>query len=116
MLSGTTPDYACSQAEESLQAAPGLHELAGKVAVVTGASSGIGRACAGALAQLNMRVAACARRVEKIEELRDQLVAEGKLTDQSRFMPLACDVQSEEDIQKVTANVQARASAMCHEL
>ena len=101
-------DFQGQDAAHHLQAAPGLQALKGKVAVVTGASSGIGRACASALTELGMRVAACARRVEKIEELRDQLVADGKLADPGRFIPLACNVQLEEDIQKVVANVQVQ--------
>ena len=41
----------------------------GKVALVTGASSGIGAACAVLLARSGMKVVACARRVERIEEM-----------------------------------------------
>ena len=39
----------------------------GKIALVTGASAGIGAATAIALANNGVKVAACARRVEKIE-------------------------------------------------
>jgi len=42
-------------------------DLAGKTAVVTGASSGIGRATAGALAEAGVRVAGGARRTERLE-------------------------------------------------
>ena len=41
----------------------------GRVALVTGASSGIGEACAVLLARKGMKVVACARRKEKLEEL-----------------------------------------------
>ena len=43
--------------------------LAGRVALVTGASQGIGRACALALAEAGATVALCARNVAKLEEV-----------------------------------------------
>ncbi|MDP9425608.1 MAG: SDR family oxidoreductase [Actinomycetota bacterium] len=49
--------------------------LHGKVAVVTGASSGIGAAVAGALAREGARVALAARRPDALREVQDGLVA-----------------------------------------
>src|ERR1019366_395460 len=43
--------------------------LQGRVALVTGASQGIGRACAIALAEAGATVALCARNVEKLEQV-----------------------------------------------
>lgn len=45
-----------------------LFDLTGKVAVVTGASSGIGKEAAIAYAEMGADVALLARRVDKLEE------------------------------------------------
>ena len=55
---------------------PGLER---QTAVVTGASSGIGRATALALAGAGARVALGARRVERLEELAEELPGDGHL-------------------------------------
>ena len=52
-------------------------KLAGRTALVTGASVGIGRAIAMALAAEGVRVAVSARRVDKLRELAAQIVAAG---------------------------------------
>lgn len=52
-------------------------KLAGRGALVTGASVGIGRAIAKALAAEGVRVAVTARRVDKLQELRQEIVAAG---------------------------------------
>jgi NADP-dependent 3-hydroxy acid dehydrogenase YdfG len=43
------------------------YDISGKTAIVTGASSGIGRATAQALADAGVRVAGGARRVERLK-------------------------------------------------
>lgn len=51
--------------------------IAGKVALVTGASSGIGQAAAIALAAAGARVAVAARRAERLQELTGRIEAAG---------------------------------------
>jgi len=64
--------------------------LAGKVALVTGASSGIGEATALALAGEGAAVALAARRADRLEALRDKLAADG-----AKVTTLELDVTSE---------------------
>jgi 3-oxoacyl-[acyl-carrier protein] reductase len=52
-------------------------QLSGRSALVTGASAGIGRAIALALAGEGVRLAITARRVDKLRELSDRIVADG---------------------------------------
>lgn len=67
-----------------------------KLAVVTGASGGIGAACARALVASGIRVVGLARREQKLKELRDALPDNQK----SLFIPRKCDVSFEEQIVK----------------
>nr|XP_046487728.1 dehydrogenase/reductase SDR family member 11-like [Neodiprion pinetum] len=65
----------------------------GKIAVVTGASSGIGAAVTEALVRKGLLVVGIARRVERLEKLSASLDgAKGK------FYPRKCDVGKEEDL------------------
>ena len=54
-----------------------MGKLDNRVAIVTGASSGVGRGVAKVLAQNGAKVCACARRMEKLEELAEEVTAFG---------------------------------------
>lgn len=66
-----------------------------RVAVVTGASCGIGEAIAKDLVQAGMIVVAIARRVQRIEENRSKL---SKQSQKDRFHPCKCDVTQEPEV------------------
>jgi len=65
----------------------------GRVALVTGASQGIGRACAIELARAGAKVALCARNVEKLQEVAREIAANGGESDAIKM-----DVANEEEI------------------
>uniref|UniRef100_A0A9I3GIQ9 Dehydrogenase n=1 Tax=Anopheles farauti TaxID=69004 RepID=A0A9I3GIQ9_9DIPT len=66
----------------------------GKVAIVTGASSGIGAAVLKSLAKAGLVVVGLARRVELVEELRKELPT----TVAPHLHAIRCDITREEDI------------------
>ncbi len=82
-------------------------DLSGKVALVTGASSGLGARFAKVLAQAGATVALAARRVERLKELRAEIDAEGgeahvyALDVVSLAGIRACMVQVESDLKKI---------------
>ncbi|MEH6549894.1 MAG: SDR family NAD(P)-dependent oxidoreductase [Pseudomonadales bacterium] len=74
----------------------------GKVAIVTGASLGIGRAVATQLAAEGARVVGCARRKPKLDELEASITATG-----GKFTGLALDVNDAEGVAKMVNDVFA---------
>lgn len=72
-----------------------LQDLHEQVALVTGASSGIGVAVARALAQRGVRVALAARRAVRLQALADELMSDGR----SDALALTCDVRNPDDVQ-----------------
>jgi NAD(P)-dependent dehydrogenase (short-subunit alcohol dehydrogenase family) len=68
-------------------------DLTGQVALVTGASSGLGYRFARTLAAAGASVVAAARRVDKLEGLAAQVAADG-----GRCTPVACDVTDAEQL------------------
>jgi len=79
-------------------------ELRGAVAVVTGASSGIGEAIAIALAQRGARVALAARREERLAALGERLGHSGA----GEVAVIACDVRQPQEVQRLIATTLER--------
>lgn len=77
-----------------------LFDLTGKVAVVTGASSGLGMQFARALASQGADVAVIARRYEKLTALCKDIEAMGR-----KALPVKCDVTKEDDVEKAVSEV-----------
>jgi 3-oxoacyl-[acyl-carrier protein] reductase len=71
--------------------------LAGKTAIVGGASRGIGRAIALALAQEGCSVAICARGQEELEAAASEIRAQTG----AQVLPVVCDMASHEDIRRL---------------
>jgi 3-oxoacyl-[acyl-carrier protein] reductase len=69
--------------------------LSGRIALVTGASQGIGRACALELARAGAHVALAARSIDKLEAVAAEITAAGGIA-----KAFALDVSSEESIKE----------------
>jgi len=70
--------------------------LEGKTAILTGASSGIGYSCALRFAEEGANVVACARRLDRLEKLRDEAAGMA-----GKIIPQQCDVGVEADMDAV---------------
>jgi gluconate 5-dehydrogenase len=70
-----------------------MFNLKGRVAVITGASSGLGRQMSRSFAKQGANLVLLARRIERLEELKVELEQFGV-----KVLPVKCDVTSTEDI------------------
>lgn len=77
-----------------------LFDLTGKVAVVTGASSGLGADAARAYAAQGADVALLARRKEKLDAVVKEIEATGR-----KAIAVQCDVSDEENVKKAVDEV-----------
>lgn len=80
-----------------------LVDFADRVAVITGASSGIGTGFARMLARRGARVVLVARRQERLDALAAEIEAAG-----GRALPVACDVGDPEAVRAAAASVVER--------
>jgi len=80
--------------------------VAGTVCVVTGAASGIGRACAHSLAQARGRVALLDRNGDSAEQAAAEIRAGG-----GDAIAIACDVSDPDIVDKAAATLEARFGA-----
>lgn len=71
-------------------------ELSGKIAVITGASEGIGRATALAWARAGADLVVAARSKGRLEELAQEVRSIGR-----RCVPVSCDVSRESDVARL---------------
>ena len=78
-----------------------LFDLTGKVAIVTGASAGLGADAALAYAEAGADVAILARRLEKLEAVRDDIIAKtGR-----KVIAIRCDVTKEAEVKSAVDTV-----------
>lgn len=78
-------------------------DLKGQVALVTGASAGLGRRFAKTLAKAGAKVAITARRLEKLEELAAEIRADG-----GEALPLQLDVTDADQLIAVVGQAEAK--------
>jgi NAD(P)-dependent dehydrogenase (short-subunit alcohol dehydrogenase family) len=74
-----------------------LFDLSGKVAIVTGGGSGIGKQMAHGLAEAGAELVLCARKVERLEEAAAAMP--------TRALALPCDVSDEESVNAMVTRV-----------
>ena len=80
-----------------------LFDLAGRVAVITGGSVGLGRQMAEGLAEMGADVVLCARKKERCERAAEELKALGV-----RTLALGCDVKNPSDVHELASETLAR--------
>ncbi|MBR2588936.1 SDR family oxidoreductase [Candidatus Saccharibacteria bacterium] len=79
-----------------------MFDLKGQVAVVTGASSGLGKQMAKGFAKQGANLAILARRIERLEEFAKELATEYKV----KVLPVKCDVTSTQSIDDAAKAVE----------
>jgi NAD(P)-dependent dehydrogenase (short-subunit alcohol dehydrogenase family) len=80
-----------------------LFDLTGRVAIVSGGSTGLGRQMAEGLAEMGANLVLCARKRERCEEAAEALCSHGVQT-----LALGCDVKDKASIQQVAEEALAK--------
>ena len=78
--------------------------LKNKIVFITGASSGIGRACAEEFAKAGSNLILCARRIERLIELKKSLVKKYKV----KILVAQLDVRKLHDVKKIISSLPAQ--------
>lgn len=84
-----------------------LFDLHGKTALITGASTGIGKRVALAYAQAGAQVAIAARHFEVLQQVADEIVAAG-----GNAVAIACDVTQQDQVTAMVDKVIAERGAI----
>ena len=78
-----------------------MFDLKNRVAVITGASSGLGKQMAYAFANQGASLVILARRIEKLNELKEDLESKG-----TKVLAIKCDVTSTQDINNAASQAE----------
>jgi len=106
---------------EALQPSGTMTRLQGKTVLITGASAGIGEACARAFASLQANLILLARRKERLARLEEELEAEHQITvdtygldvrDRDAVDAFARELQSKKTIPDILVNNAGKALGM----